>query len=629
VRIVSATVDTDGGDDTCGTLNNTATVAATNEAEAATQNNTAGDSIEVDCPDVRVEKTTPNTTPVTNGAQVSYTITVTANGDGDATNVTLTDTVPGGVAAPGWAITGPDAADCNPNPVAGGALLTCNFGTLGGENLTASITLTATVASCSPLSNTASVTAAVDTNEGNNSAGPVTIEVQCPDIRVDKTGSALINPGDPVSYTITVVNDGPGVANSVTLSDTMPTGAPSWTISGPDAVDCAPNPVAGGAVLTCNFGNLAEGGMASITLSGTTPDNGVCGPLTNTAVVDATNEPDTAEFTGNNTDTATIPCVLATGNLVVRKYIDFDGGRDIDAGDTLDNGWAITITCEGEAPQVINTGANGQGTITILGLDEGTDCTVSENPNSKAGFQPTGFDSNDAGGPGTGAGTSTTVTIDETTIAEVTFFNQPFTEIVVRKQTLRNGNNEPSQNGGWHITIKGCGIQQTKDTVQGNPFGQVTFSDLPACPGGYEVSEDENSKPSANPAFNPDGPTERTVHPDAGESETVTFTNVREDEVPNTPTPTATPTNTPTPTATPTNTPTNTPTATPTNTPTNTPTPIDTVEGVRTPAPPETGSGFTSMNGSGANLLMAVFGLVAMGGGFFILAAFRKQRDER
>lgn len=627
VIVLTSTTPADGS--VCGPLHNEVIAFADNEpedvvilpengelpVESQAGVNFAEADIEVLCPDVQVEKDADAETAAV-GDEVTFTITVTALGNDTAENVIVTDTLPG-PASMEWTVD----PECVPgNPVAGGTEITCDLGSVApGEPET--ITITGTIEACEDLTNQATVTADADVDPSNNTSELVTIEVDCPDITVTKTGTALINPGDPVSYTIVVRNDGPGTAQGVTLTDTMPLGAPSWTVGGADAADCAPNPVAGGALLTCDFGDLVEDAIATITLSGVTPDTGECGPLTNVATVAALNEIENDILP--NTDDHTINCVLATGNLVIRKFIDYDGDRSADPIDELDSGWEITIACEGEAVQVIDTGANGVGTIIILGLDEGTECTVSEDQNSKDGFEVVGFNSNDAGGADTGPGTSAVVTIDETVEAEVDFFNQPFGDIIIEKQTLRNGGNEPGQNGGWEITVEGCGISETKDTVQGNPVGTVSFLHLPACPSGYEVSEDPNSKPAENPPFSPIGGTSEDVDLSPGETETVEFTNARNDPPPEILTPTPTPTNTPTAT------PTNTPTATPTNTPTNTPTPIDTVLGEKTPAPPETGSGFTdTLGGSSANLLMAVAGLVAMAGGFLLLAGHRR-RDDR
>src|SRR5206468_1968796 len=138
-------------------------------------------------------------------------VTVTNNGPGDAADVTLTDTVPGAVAAPGWAVGGADAASCVPNPAAGGALLTCNFGTVpAGQSRTITLTATATPANCPVINNSAHVAASneVAANQANNDVGPIPINVLCPDVTVRKAAAQITNDaGAQADFTINVTNN--------------------------------------------------------------------------------------------------------------------------------------------------------------------------------------------------------------------------------------------------------------------------------------------------------------------------------------------------------------------------------------------------------------------------------------
>jgi uncharacterized repeat protein (TIGR01451 family) len=200
----------------CGTINNTATVAA--QADINPDNNSSGPiPITVNCPDVSVAKTASNTTVIAGNSAV-YNIVVTAGGTGNSTNVTLTDTLPSGF---NWTVGGTNAAACSPaSPVTGGTTLTCNFGTMA-PGTSKSITLTAptTTANCGTIKNTATVAADVDVNPSNNTSGasPITIDVICPapspaDVSVVKTThSPIIILGlQSAQYTITVKANGPG-----------------------------------------------------------------------------------------------------------------------------------------------------------------------------------------------------------------------------------------------------------------------------------------------------------------------------------------------------------------------------------------------------------------------------------
>src|SRR5207237_1100988 len=108
---------------TCGTVSNTATASASNEAN--TTNNSGSDSITVQCPDLSVTKT-KDASPVSSGDTIGFTITVNNAGPGEAKNVTLSDTLPGNGGL-SWSINGgADAAQCT----IGGGTLSCNYGTV-------------------------------------------------------------------------------------------------------------------------------------------------------------------------------------------------------------------------------------------------------------------------------------------------------------------------------------------------------------------------------------------------------------------------------------------------------------------------------------------------------------------
>lgn len=150
-------------------LNNVATATATGPLSVQD----TGDYTCTPPPDVSVVKST-STPAITAGGTASYSNTVTAGGTGSSTNVTLADTLPGGLT---WAIGGPNAASCS----IAGSLLTCGFGTMAqGSTRTITLTATTSLVHCPSISNTATVSADVDANTGNNTSGPIPITVSCP-----------------------------------------------------------------------------------------------------------------------------------------------------------------------------------------------------------------------------------------------------------------------------------------------------------------------------------------------------------------------------------------------------------------------------------------------------------------
>jgi uncharacterized repeat protein (TIGR01451 family) len=181
--IVSGT--TDAAD--CGTLNNTATGAATNEPSNVLGNNSASASIVVQCPDVRVVKTADNS-PIGAGQTAAFTIVVSNIGSGNATNVTVNDTLPSGV---NWAIN-PPVPGCS---IAAGAL-SCSFANLAaGASIEIHISGLTDAADCGTLPNTATVGAS---NEpagatGNNSS-TASIVVLCGRLLIDKITFPAVDP---------------------------------------------------------------------------------------------------------------------------------------------------------------------------------------------------------------------------------------------------------------------------------------------------------------------------------------------------------------------------------------------------------------------------------------------------
>src|SRR5439155_921082 len=180
-------------------------------------------------------------------------------------------------------------------PATASGTLTCTLtGTLNPFAVAGSVTIilsrASTAADCGLLTNSASVSATNEppANQGNNSSGPISITVNCPDVQVVKSGNGPINAGSTATFTLTVSNIGAGAATGVVVTDTLPSG--TWTVSAPADAGC---PATASGTLTCTLtGTLnpfAAAGSVTITLSraSTAAD---CGPLTNSASVSATNE---------------------------------------------------------------------------------------------------------------------------------------------------------------------------------------------------------------------------------------------------------------------------------------------------------------------------------------------------
>ena len=234
------------------------------------------------------------------GDSLTYLVTVVNNGPSAATGVNVTDTfAPNGVVIN--SVTSSQGG-CNP-PI--GNVATCNLGTLLPQTV-ATITVMATPASTGSVQNTATVTSEVyDGNTANNSAIALATVDPVADVSITKTVLPAIGViGSPVTYTITVTNNGPSPANGVTVEDILPDGL---------ILNSASCPVTGQAV-TCSIPILAAGQSQIYTIVATPTTTGL---FTNTVTVTSeTPDPNLC----NNTATASLLVGAVTGtNLTVSK----------------------------------------------------------------------------------------------------------------------------------------------------------------------------------------------------------------------------------------------------------------------------------------------------------------------
>jgi uncharacterized repeat protein (TIGR01451 family)/fimbrial isopeptide formation D2 family protein len=297
--------------------------------------------------DVQIVKT-PNNGTVSAGTDISFTLSWTNEGEGSATGVVVTDSPPttGGL---DWSITGQTGTGsvCT---LSAADVLTCDIGKIAGNpnfpnaapvNGTVTLTSATTAIACGEIDNTGQITS----NNDGTDTDPGKITVLCPDVTVAKTpDGGTVTAGDPATFTIVVTNLGPGAATGVTLTDNLPAGY-TWTLGGADAADCSINTVPNPDVLSCNFGTLADDETRTITLSAPTT-GGNCNVIPNTAVVDATNEPESAN--GNNSDAGDIDVLCAF--IHIEK--DANPVGPVNAGDEIGFDVVVSNTGDGAATDV-------------------------------------------------------------------------------------------------------------------------------------------------------------------------------------------------------------------------------------------------------------------------------------
>jgi uncharacterized repeat protein (TIGR01451 family) len=273
IHVVSATSAT-----TCGTISNKASATSSNAGSPSTGFVT----ITVTCPHLAIVKTADNAT-VSAGDQVGYTITVNNTGNGAATNVQITDTLPN-ASGLSWSLspagTPSQCSISSANP----QVLTCTFASMDPGTIVVHVVSPTTKASCSTLSNQATVTSP-NNSPTSITSSVATTTVQCPSLHIAKSADqASVTMGTQIGYTITFSNTGTGTAHDVVLTDHLPSNSGlSWSMS----------PLVGGCsisgtpqVLTCSFPVFGPGSVSIHVISQT---GSTCGTVTNGASVVASN----------------------------------------------------------------------------------------------------------------------------------------------------------------------------------------------------------------------------------------------------------------------------------------------------------------------------------------------------
>ena len=261
---------------TCGPYTNTATGTLGARTAITPNNNSVNGSVTGCAPNVtRIKAVTGGgSADVGFGQSISWTITVNNSGNADATNVSITDNLPAG-------FTLFSATPSQGGPCTGTTTITCPLGTINaGASATVVIVATAPT-TCGPYTNTASGTYGAGTAIPPATAGADQVGgnvTGCgPGLTIGKSGPASVNPGDPITWTVTVTNSGNAHAIGVQVNDTLPAGF-SFVSSNPGPPTCTE----AGGVVSCTVDVLA-GSQTSISITATAPL--ACGPFTNTATL--------------------------------------------------------------------------------------------------------------------------------------------------------------------------------------------------------------------------------------------------------------------------------------------------------------------------------------------------------
>jgi uncharacterized repeat protein (TIGR01451 family) len=146
----------------------------------------------------------------------------------------------------------------------------------------------------------------------------------------------IVTAGDGITrtYTITVSNESPSMAEGVTLTDTWPGG---FTLS--NVVSSQGNCAWDGRNFTCALGNLGAGGSATVSASYTVPAETPAGSQTNTVTVTSNTPSPGPSYTASKTMT-----VVTSADLSVTQS---DGVTTVTAGDGITRMYTITVSNKG------------------------------------------------------------------------------------------------------------------------------------------------------------------------------------------------------------------------------------------------------------------------------------------
>ena len=342
---------------------NTATASsATQDAVAA--NNTSSVSVDVPNADLGVTKSVNSATPPVGGS-VTFTVTVANNGPDGAANVAVSDPLPAGTT---FISASPSQGSYN---AGSGVWL---VGSLA-NGATATATITASVTTHLPVTNTATASTSTYDPVAANDAASAGVNAPDADLAITKVvDDASPELGDPVTFTVSVVNNGPNLAQGVAVADTLPSG-----LTFVSASTATGSYDSGTGIWT--VGDLPNGATATLDIDATVSSTG---QLTNTATVSAsTFDP----APGNNTDAVALNARQADlavtktvndANPVLGANVVFtvtvanngpDGATGVSVADTLPAGLSLVSA----SPSV---GTYGGGTWTIGTLPNGASATL-------------------------------------------------------------------------------------------------------------------------------------------------------------------------------------------------------------------------------------------------------------
>jgi uncharacterized repeat protein (TIGR01451 family) len=290
--------------------------------------------------DLGISKTTTSDGAAA-GSSIAYTITLTNNGPDAAANVVVTDTLAAELLF--QSISVPAGFNCTTPAVGANGTITCTAASMAsGTTVMFTLVVQLTSNAVGPINNNATATSDGDDNNGANDNGNAAVVPvsagNTADLGVVKsTQTTTAAPGDPVTYTITVTNNGPGTANEVIVNDPLPASLLFQSITPAATFTCTTPAVGASGTITCIGGPLANGATATFTLV-TTISGSATGSIANGVIVSTSD----SDPVSSNSAGASAPVVVATADLSITKTT---ASTQATSGSTIN--YTITVTNNG------------------------------------------------------------------------------------------------------------------------------------------------------------------------------------------------------------------------------------------------------------------------------------------
>jgi uncharacterized repeat protein (TIGR01451 family) len=192
--------------------------------------------------------------------------------------------------------------------------------------------------------------------------------VRSADLAISKTaGSPSVSVGDSVTYTVTVLNNGPSDAENVVLTDSFAAGLGAVTATADPGVTCTVT-----SQVSCAAGTVPAGEQRTIEVVVPVPDGFLPGPLDNTAAVGSSTAD--ADPT-NNSATATVDVQVVADTSIDKTLAVAD---PVVAGADVVYRLAVANQGPATAPSTTVSDTLPAGTTLVSAVPSSGNCLVTE-----------------------------------------------------------------------------------------------------------------------------------------------------------------------------------------------------------------------------------------------------------